>query len=102
MLENLRYQNMINDKFSTHAEEAISRLSNALALLSEQEFDKEKVRVLTQGILDEKHRNYVEQGLASNDKSMIMHGVVGALSHYEAEKEKEIQEKRIRSITQEN
>ncbi len=79
-------------------EDAIARLSNALALLSQKEFDKEEIRMLTKDILDEKHRQYIEQGLMQNDRSLIMHGIVGALSHYEAEKEKEIFAKKIHSI----
>jgi len=85
-----------------NANEAIARLSNALVVLSSQEFDKETIRTLTKDIVDLKHLHYIEQGLASNDRSLIMHGIVGALSHYEAEKEKEVFEKRIRSITQDH
>ena len=81
-----------------HAEEAIARLSNALVLLSEENFDKEAIRTLTKNIVDEKHLHYIEQGLMQNDKSSLMHGIVGALSHYEAEKEKEKFAKRIHSL----
>ncbi len=84
------------------ADEAISRLSHALALLSRQDFDKEAVRALAKDAVDEKHLHYVEQGLAANDKSIIMHGIVGALSHYEAEKEKERFAKRIHSIKEDH
>lgn len=80
------------------AEEAIARLSNALVVLNSQTFDKETIRVLTKDIVDEKHQHLIEQGLMLNDKSLIMHGVVGALSHYEAEKEKERFAKRLHSI----
>jgi len=68
-------------------DEAIARLSNALAILNDVEYDKEIVRTLTSGIVDEKHRNYIERGLMHNDKASIYHGILGALSHYEAEKE---------------
>lgn len=79
------------------AEEAITRLSNALAIISQQ-IDKEAVRTLKE-IVDEKHWHYIEQGLQTNNKSLIMHGIIGAMSHYEAEREKEKFEKKIRSIT---
>lgn len=73
--------------------EAIARLSNALALLSERQIDKQAIRTLISGIIpDEKHQLYIEQGFATNDKAKLLHGIVGALSHYEAEKEK-IQQK---------
>jgi hypothetical protein len=76
--------------------EAIARLSNALALLSEREINKEAIRNLTLGIIpDEKHKLFIEIGLAQNDKAKVMHGIVGALSHYEAEKEKANFEKRF-------
>jgi len=69
--------------------EAIARLSNALALMSNREIDKEAIRTLTAGIIpDEKHKLLIDVGIAQNDKAKIMHGIVGALSHYEAEKEK--------------
>ena len=84
------------------AEEAISRLSSALALLSRQEFDKETIRMLTKDVADEKHQHYIEQGLISNDKSLIMHGIIGALSHYEAEKEKERFAKKIHSLKEDH
>ncbi len=79
-------------------DQAISQLSNALATLSQQDFDKEEIRSLTKDVVDEKHQHYIEQGLMQNDRSLIMHGIVGALSHYEAEKEKEIFAKKIHSI----
>jgi len=81
-----------------NAEQAIAQLSNALTLASQHEFDKEAIRALTKDIVDEKHYHYIEQGLSTNDKSLLMHGIIGALSHYEAEKEKEHFQKRIRSI----
>ncbi len=80
-----------------HAEEAITRLSNALAIISQQ-FDKEAVRTL-KDIVDEKHWHYIEQGLQTNNKNLVMHGIIGAMSHYEAEREKEKFDKKIRSIT---
>ena len=81
-----------------NAKEAIARLSSALALLSQQEYNKEIIRTLTKEVSDEKHWHYIEQGLATNDKSSIMHGVMGALSHYEAEKERDIFQKRVQSV----
>ena len=80
------------------AEEAISRLSNALAQLGAGNFDKEALRSLLKDVVDEKHSHYIEQGLISNDKSLIMHGIVGSLSHYEAEKAKKIDEKKLYSL----
>lgn len=69
-------------------EEAIERLNKALSLATLNVVDKEAIRTLTNGITDEKHARYIEQGLESNDKSTLLHGIVGMLSHYEAEKEK--------------
>ena len=79
-------------------EEAIGKLSNVLSLLSERDYDKSAIRSLIKGIVDEKHLSYVEKGLSLGDKSMIMHGIMGALSHYEAEKEKESLNKKIHSL----
>jgi hypothetical protein len=84
------------------AEEAITRLSNALALLSTKEVDKEAIRSLVKDVVDEKHSHYIEQGLISNDKTMLMHGIVGALSHYEAEKEKETKEKKLHALKEDD
>ena len=67
------------------AEEAITRLSNALAIISQQ-IDKEAVRTLKE-IVDEKHWHYIEQGLQTGNKTLIIHGIIGAMSHYEAEKD---------------
>ncbi len=82
--------------------EAISRLSNALAQLGAGNFDKEALRSLLKDVVDEKHSHYIEQGLISNDKSLIMHGIVGSLSHYEAEKAKEIQEKKLYALQEDD
>ena len=70
-------------------EEAIRRLSNALSLLSDQGFDKEAVRTLTCDLLDEKHQMLVEKGFQEKERSLIIHGILGMLSHYEDQKEKE-------------
>ena len=83
-------------------DEAITRLSNALAQLGAGQFDKEALRALIKDVVDEKHSHYIEQGLISNDKSLIMHGIVGALSHYEAEKEKAVKEKKLHALTQDD
>ena len=85
-----------------NSEEAITRLSNALAQLGAGNFDKEALRSLLKDVVDEKHSHYIEQGLLANDKSLIMHGVVGALSHYEAEKDKEKLEKKFQTITEDD
>lgn len=69
------------------AEEAIAKLSNVLAIINQPNYDKEIVRTLKE-IVDKKHWNYIEIGLFKNDKSLIMHGIIGAMSHYEAEEEK--------------
>lgn len=68
-------------------EEAISRLSNALALIATPNYSKETIRTLVEGLLDGKHKEFVERGFQENDRHLIMHGIMGALSHYEAEKE---------------
>ena len=70
-------------------EDAIQRLSHALSLVSDQEFDKEAVRTLTQDILDQKHQMLVERGIQENERSLVIHGLLGMLSHYEDQKEKE-------------
>ena len=82
-----------------NTDEAIARLSTALQVLNTDPSNKEKLRQLTQGLLDDKHQHYFEQGLASNDKGHIIHGILGALSHYEAEKEKAHLEKNFASLT---
>ncbi len=93
---------MANNEFSTNTEDAIAKLSNALAILSAGSIDREAVRSLVKDVVDEKHSHYIEQGLISNDKSLIMHGIVGALSHYEAEKEKANKEKKLHSLTEDD
>lgn len=80
-------------------EEAISRLSNALAQLGSGNFDKEALRSLLKDVVDEKHSHYIEQGLLANNKSLVMHGIVGSLSHYEAEKDKQKTEKKFQTLT---
>lgn len=70
-------------------DEAIRRLSSALAIVSNEGYDNDTVRVLTKEIVDEKHRAFIEKGLADNDTSSLLHGLLGALSHYEAEKEQQ-------------
>jgi len=80
-------------------DEAISRLSSALVMLSTSEIDKEAIRSLVKDVVDEKHSHYIEKGLLSNDKTLILHGIVGALSHYEAEKDKEKLEKKFQTLT---
>ena len=91
---------MSNNEFSANADDAIAKLSNALAILSAGSIDKEAVRSLVKDVVDEKHSHYIEQGLTSNDRGLIMHGIVGALSHYEAEKEKAAKEKKLHSLTE--
>jgi hypothetical protein len=83
-------------------EEAISRLSNALAQMGAGDFDEEALRSLLKDVVDEKHSHYIEQGLLRNNKSMIMHGIVGSLSHYEAEKEKQKNEKKFQTLTEDD
>jgi hypothetical protein len=85
-----------------NSEEAISRLSNALAQMGAGDFDEEALRSLLKDVVDEKHSHYIEQGLLRNNKSMIMHGIVGSLSHYEAEKEKQKNEKKFQTLTEDD
>ncbi len=85
-----------------NSDEAISKLSNALAQLGAGKFDKEALKSLVKDVVDEKHSHYIEQGLISDDKSLVMHGIVGSLSHYEAEKEKELKEKKLQTITEDD
>ena len=73
-------------------QDAITKLSNALATISQPDYDKEVVRALKE-IVDEKHWRYIEQGLQTGNKTLIIHGIIGAMSHYEAEKDK------IRTLT---
>ena len=82
---------------NTH--EAISRLSKALALLA-TDFEKEELRALVQDLADKKHQAYIEIGLATNDTTSIMHGVMGMLSHYESIEQQEHHEKRLNSLKQ--
>jgi hypothetical protein len=82
--------------------DAIARLSSALAILSAGEVDKEAIRSLVKDVVDEKHSHYIEQGLIANDKTLLMHGIVGALSHYEAEKEKEVKEKKLHALKEDD
>ena len=66
--------------------DAIERLSHAIALLSYNPIDKEAIRALTSGIIQNpKHQSCIDQGLAENNKAKIIRGVMGELSHYEAE-----------------
>jgi len=74
-------------------EDAIEQLSTALSLLNEPVLDKEAMRTLTRGLLDAKHTRYLDEGLATSDKGLIAHAILGALSHHEAEKEKNAREK---------
>ncbi|RJQ21808.1 hypothetical protein C4580_01445 [Candidatus Woesearchaeota archaeon] len=67
---------------------AIARLSAALDALNQNSITE--LRVLTQGLLDDKHQRYLELGLAKNDRAQLLHAIVGMLSHYEAEHEKEL------------
>lgn len=61
----------------------IERISHVIELVAEPDFDKTEVLAL-QDIIDDKHWNYIKEGLAENDKAKLMHGLLGALSHYEA------------------
>ncbi len=69
------------------ARDAIARLSAALCALNENSLSE--IRTLTSGLLDEKHQHYLELGLAKNDRAHLLHAIVGMLSHYEAEHQKE-------------
>jgi len=83
-------------------EEAIARLSNALSMLGAGTFDKDALKSLLKDVVDEKHSHYIEQGLIANDRGLLMHGIVGSLSHYEAEKHKQKLEKKFETITDED
>lgn len=65
-------------------QEAILLITDALTLVSQETFDKTKIRTL-KTILDKKHWQLVEEGLDLDDKKKLMHGLIGALSHYEAQ-----------------
>ena len=69
------------------AQDAIARLSAALTALNENSLGE--LRTLTAGLLDEKHQHFLELGLAKGDRVHILHAIVGMLSHYEAEHQKE-------------
>ncbi len=70
--------------------DAIERLSSVIALLSYNPIDKEAIRALISGIIQNpKHKSCIEQGLAENNKAKIMRGIAEELSHYEAEIQKE-------------
>lgn len=70
------------------AEKAIAILTRAISLVSDN-FDKDELLDLIEDVVDEKHWHYIEAGLAKNDKASILHGLMGALSHYEAQGEKQ-------------
>ena len=72
---------------------SIEQLTKALNLLN-GEFDPIEIRNLTL-CADQKHKAYVEKGLIENNKTEIAHGIMGALSHYESEREKQIREKKL-------
>jgi len=63
--------------------EEILRLTTALSLLNNN-YDKEKIIILTKGLADSKHQKYIEDGLNANNKALIIRGIMGALSHYES------------------
>lgn len=67
--------------------DAIARLLAALDALNEN--STAELRTLTQGLLDEKHQHFLDLGLAKNDRTHLLHAIVGMLSHYEAENQKE-------------
>ena len=82
-----------------NASEAIARLTRAISLVSASDyFDKDEFLGLIEDVIEEKHMVYIQAGLAKNNTPTIMRGLVGALSHYEAEEEKEHNEKRIKSL----
>lgn len=68
------------------AEQAIHRLSQALALINTDSYDKSMLRELVKGLLDEKHQSRFENGISTNNRAEILHAIVGMISHYEAEK----------------
>ncbi|PIN74545.1 hypothetical protein COV18_06620 [Candidatus Woesearchaeota archaeon CG10_big_fil_rev_8_21_14_0_10_37_12] len=78
--------------------EAIQKLSKALVLINQNPIDYETVRDLVKGLADEKHTDYIEQGIANQDKGLIMRGLMGTLSRYEAEREKNAKEKTLQNL----
>ena len=82
-----------------NASEAIARLTRALSLVSiSDNFDKDEFLGLIEDVIDEKYWNYIQTGLARNDKTNLLPGLMGTLSHYEAEQEKERHEKRFNAL----
>ncbi|MBS3125667.1 hypothetical protein J4211_05475 [Candidatus Woesearchaeota archaeon] len=80
--------------------EAIARLTRAMLLVSASDnFDKDEFLGLIEDVIDEKHWSYIQTGLSRNDKTSLLRGLMGALSHYEAEQEKERNDKRLSSFT---
>ncbi len=65
--------------------EAINRLSKALELLNNDNYEKQEIASLTEEVADEQHKKYIDQGRESGTKTMIFHGLMGRISHYEAE-----------------
>ena len=79
-------------------EAEIQQLTHVLAIMSEPDFNFQDVLKLTKDIVDEKHLHFIEEGVATKDKTKIMHGILGALSHYEAENYKKTKERKLSSL----
>jgi len=75
----------------------IDKLTHALELAQDCFNHQEDILSLCD-FVDNKHKKMIKQGFAQYDKNLIMHGVMGALSHYEAEQYKQEREKRFATL----
>ncbi len=75
----------------------IEKLTHALELAQDCFENQENILTICD-FVDDKHKQMIKQGFANYDKNLIMHGIMGALSHYEAEHYKEEREKRLATL----
>lgn len=75
----------------------IEKLTHALELAQDCFEHQEAIIALTDSA-DEKHTKMIRDGFSQYNKTLIMHGIMGALSHFESELNKEENEKRIATI----
>jgi hypothetical protein len=75
----------------------IDKLTHALELAQDCFEHQEDILALCD-FIDEKHQQMIKHGFVNYDKNLIMHGIMGALSHYEAQQYKQDREKRLATL----
>gem|GEM_PF-4904889 len=80
-----------------NSQHEIEKLTHALELAQDCFEHQEDIMALTSGA-DEKHSQMIRDGFSQYNKNLIMHGIMGTLSHYEAERDKEEREKRFATL----